>query len=173
MELTFPRRRFQLMKTHFLLLLLSLVLVACSLPTATPTPLPEPTLAWTVYPTTAVTPFPSPTSTEPAAFVPTLTPLPTFATPPLGLLVHGRVTLDGVGLAGVSIYRKFNAYPNVLIAVTDGNGDYQAFVGIPSDEMTAIIPELAGYTFDPPNYYWRHYHGYEERTFNFTALLTP
>lgn len=163
------------MKAHALFLTLALSLAACSLPTATPTPLPTPTLSWTVFPTAEMEPslsFP-PTPNGPASPAPTLTPLPTFATPPLGVLVRGRVTLDGVGLAGVFIYRKFNAYPNELIAVTDANGDYQAFIGIPGDEMTAILPELAGYTFDPPYFYWRHYHGYEERAFDFTALLTP
>jgi hypothetical protein len=161
------------MKTKLTLLILFLLSVACNLPTPTPTAAPEPTVSWPVYPTSALTPSFSPTPLGPAILAPTLTPLPTFATPPLGVLARGRVTFNGVGLPGVTIYRKFNAYPNVEIAITDANGDYQAFIAIPSDEMTSIIPELAGYIFDPPFYYWRHYYGYEERAFDFAALPTP
>jgi hypothetical protein len=162
------------MKTNFLVLTLALLLGACNLPTSTPTPLPTPTIAWTIYPSPAPSPTFTPTPRGLPSIEPTLLPaLAPDSTPALGVLVRGRVTLDGAGLAGVTIYRKFNAYPNVAIAVTDADGYYRAFVGIPSDEMTSIIPELAGYTFDPPFYYWRHYHGYEETTCDFAALLTP
>ena len=86
------------------------------------------------------------------------------------MVVHGRVTLNGVGLVGVKIYKRFNAYPADLIATTDENGYYVSeFIGIPGDEMTSIEAELAGYTFDPPYYYWRHYHGYVAYPRDFTA----
>jgi hypothetical protein len=173
MERRKASQRLKTMKTKATLLTLLLLLAACNFPTPTPTSAPEATISWTVYPTLATAPSFSPTPHGPATLAPTLTPLPTFAAPPLGVLARGRVTLNGVGLPGVTIFRKFSAYPNVAIAVTDANGDYQAFIGIPSDEMTSIIPELAGYLFDPPYYYWRHYHGYEERTFDFAALPTP
>ena len=163
------------MKAIPILLVLALLLAACTFPTATPTPLPAPTISWTVYPTLDTTPTftPTPSLVPPAA--PTRPPFATSAsgTQPPGVLVRGRVTLDGVGLAGVTILRQFNAYPGEVIAVTDANGYYQAFFAIPGDEMTSIIPELAGYLFDPPFIYWRHYHGYEETTCDFVAMPTP
>lgn len=162
------------MKTKLLFLTLAFLPAACNLPTSTPTPLPSPTIAWTIFPSPEATPPFTPTPRGIPSETPTIAP---FTAPDsasaLGILVRGRVTLDGAGLAGVTIFRKFNAYPNVAIAVTDADGYYQAFIGIPGDEMTSIIPELTGYTFDPPFYDWRHYHGYEETTCDFTALLTP
>jgi len=81
--------------------------------------------------------------------------------------------MNGAGLAGVKIYKRFNAYPPDLIAVTDENGYYESdFIAIPGDEMVSIEAELAGYTFDPPFHYWRHYHGYEIRSCNFAATPT-
>ncbi|HLO31420.1 MAG TPA: NBR1-Ig-like domain-containing protein [Anaerolineales bacterium] len=98
------------------------------------------------------------------------------ATPPsltpeqTGLIIRGRVTRAGVGLPGVSIYRSFASYPGQLAATTDANGYYQsAFVYIPGDEMVTVWAAGQGYTFDPPNYFWRHYHSREDRTLNFTA----
>ena len=86
------------------------------------------------------------------------------------MVVRGRVTVNGVGLPGVKIYKRFNAYPRDLIAITDENGYYLSeFIGIPGDEMTSIEVELVGYAFDPPYYYWRHYHGYVAYTRDFTA----
>jgi hypothetical protein len=100
-------------------------------------------------------------------------PSPMF-TPSPGLMVLGRVTLNDVGLEGVKIYRRFSAYPPELIAVTDKNGNYEsAFIPIPGDEMVSIEAELAGYNFDPPYYYWRHYHGYEETKCDFVAVSMP
>jgi len=164
------------MNNKLIFLSLTLLLAACNFPTATPTPLPAPTVSWTLYPTAESAASSAPTSNGPAALAPTL--FPTFAAPSSGtqqpgVFAHGRVTLDGVGLAGVVINRKFNAYPNVAIAITDADGNYEAFIPIPGDEMTSIIPELAGYIFDPPYYYWRHYYGYEDRAFDFVALPTP
>ena len=126
------------------LVLPALFLIACNLPIPT-SPTPNVTL----------TPSPSPSPTRS-----NLT----------GMVVRGRVTVNGVGLAGVNIYKRFNAYPRDLIATTDENGYYESeFIGIPGDEMTSIEAEFAGYTFDPPYYYWRHYHGYEITTLDFSA----
>jgi hypothetical protein len=87
------------------------------------------------------------------------------------MIVRGRVTVNGVGLAGVEIRKRFSAYPSEQIAITDENGYYESdFIGIPGDEMVSIEAELTGYTFDPPYYYWRHYHGYEETTSDFAAI---
>ena len=90
------------------------------------------------------------------------------------MVVRGHVTINGVGLAGVEIHQRFSAYPATLVAITDENGYYESdFIPIPGDEMVSIEPELAGYTFDPPYYYWRHYHGYDESTLDFTAVPAP
>jgi hypothetical protein len=90
------------------------------------------------------------------------------------MVVYGRVTVNGVGLAGVEIYQNFAAYPAALIAITDENGYYESgFIGIPSDEMIGLEPKLEGYTFDPPYYSWRHYHGYVGYTKDFSATPIP
>lgn len=112
--------------------------------------------------------LPSPTENQTPTLLPEASPVSTD-TP--GLIVHGRVTSNGVGVANVKIYRRFSAYPRELIATTDKNGYYQsAFIGIPGDEMVSIEAELDGYTFDPPYYYWRHYYGYEETKCDFTGV---
>lgn len=115
-----------------------------------------------------------PSSTPVADLTPTLPPiLPTAETRP-GLVVRGHVTIDGAGLAAVKIYRRFSAYPWELIATTDDNGYYESgFINIPGDEMVSIKAELDGYTFDPPHYYWRHYHSFEHTTCDFAAVPTP
>jgi hypothetical protein len=90
------------------------------------------------------------------------------------MTVHGTVTLNGEGLQGVSIYKRFSAYPRELVATTDENGYYESeFIFIPGDEMVSIEAELAGYTFDPPYYYWRHYHSYVDYTRDFSAIAAP
>lgn len=156
------------------ILLLTLFLSACSLPISTPTQIPEPTLAWTVFPTGENTPASSPTVSPVPCVVATSIPLTVPATGTPGLVIRGRVTLDGAGLAGVCIIRQYSAYPGVVVAITDANGYYESeFMGIPGDEMVAVHAELAGYSFDPEFCHWRHYFGYEEATCNFTALLTP
>lgn len=118
--------------------------------------------------------FPVPTSPVPTA---TLTPLPKSSPTPsdkTGMVVRGQVTFNGIALPGVRIYKRFNAYPRDLIAITDENGYYESeFIGIHGDEMTSVEAELEGYVFDPPYHYWRHYHGYETTTRNFTATLAP
>ena len=112
-------------------------------------------------------------SVFPSTATPSPEPSPIF-TPSPGLIARGRVTLNEVGLEGVKIYRRFSAYPPELIAVTDENGNYEsAFIPIPGDEMVSIEAELAGYKFEPPYHYWRHYHGYEETTCDFAAVSIP
>ena len=91
-----------------------------------------------------------------------------------GTIIRGQVTLNSIGLAGVKIYKRFNAYPPTLIATTDENGYYESdFIGIPGDEMVSVEAELTGYIFEPPYHYWRHYHGYYETTRDFTAIPVP
>ena len=115
--------------------------------------------------------LPSPGSPVITPTLPTETP--TAVNMP-GMIVRGHVTINGVGLAGVNIYKRFSAYPRELITTTDKNGYYEStFIGIPGDEMVSIEAELTGYTFDPPYYYWRHYHGFEETTRDFIAVLAP
>jgi hypothetical protein len=136
------------MKTRFILTVLVFLLAACNLPSSTPPGESS---------TATLTPEPQPGSTNTA-----------------GLIVHGHVTSNGVGMAGVKIYRRFSAYPAELIAITDENGDYESdFIAIPGDEMVSIEAELEGYTFDPPYYYWRHYHSHEETTCDFVAIPAP
>ncbi len=122
--------------------------------------------------------FAGPTATPPAFCLPaqigtsTSTPSapPTGAAREPGWLARGRVTINGAGLAGVSIYRKYSAYPEVLIATTDGEGYYQSdFMKIPGDEMVSVFAKSEGYIFDPSDYHWHHYFGYEEATHNFVA----
>ncbi len=107
-------------------------------------------------------------------FTKTSTPAQLPATPDssqTGLIITGRVTFYGAGIGDVKIYRGFAAYPGELIATTDSQGYYQSdFIFIPGDEMVTVWVEYEGYTFDPANEYWRHYHGFEERELNFAAI---
>ena len=115
--------------------------------------------------------YPTPGS---QTITPTLPPASPTAINTPGVIVRGHVTINGVGLAEVKIYKRFSAYPRELIATTDENGYYEsAFIGIPGDEMVSIEAELAGYTFDPPYDYWRHYHGFEDSTRDFVAVPAP
>lgn len=142
----YREKRFTNMRTKIFLIATVMLFMAHNLPLVTPvTPMPTPA------------PKPSPAPSD----------LP-------GLVVRGRVTLDGVGLTNVKIYKRFSAYPHDLIAVTDENGYYESnFIPIPGDEMVSVEAELAGYTFTPPYYYWRHYHGYEITTYDFVATASP
>jgi hypothetical protein len=110
------------------------------------------------------------------ALVPTatITPRPTIPPNTPGLIVHGYVTLNGVGLADVPVYKRFAAYPWEQIATTDENGYYESeFIYIPGDEMVSIQVELEGYNFEPPYYFWRHYYGLEDTTRDFVASPIP
>lgn len=116
--------------------------------------------------TSAACNWPTPTSTAP--------PTPTSTAPPAaGLVIQGHVWLsveEGAGLAEVKIYRRYASYSGVLVATTDQDGYYKSdFASIPGDEMVTIWAELEGYAFEPEQYYWRHYYGYESRTLNFVA----
>ncbi len=136
------------MNKNLLLVLISLLLLSCNLPMPT---------------------SPAPTQT----FTPQLPPSPTPVDMP-GIIVRGQVTFNGAPLAGVKIYKRFSAYSATEIAVTDENGYYESeFINIPGDEMVSIEAKLAGYTFEPPYSYWRHYHGYEITTLNFAASPAP
>ncbi|HET9915269.1 MAG TPA: NBR1-Ig-like domain-containing protein, partial [Anaerolineales bacterium] len=92
-------------------------------------------------------------------------------TPGTGLMLQGSVRLNGVGLAGVRIYRSYAAYPGVLVATTAADGQYRAdFMPIPGRETVTVWAELAGYTFNPANYVWLHEHSFESKTLDFTAI---
>lgn len=124
------------------------------------------------------TPPPSPASTpvECATLLPTNPPpsqlVPIFqADTQTGVCIYGHLALnDGPGLENVRIYLSLAAYPGEIVATTDRNGDFLSDVKfIPGDENVTVWAELEGYIFNPPNYRWRHYHGLELRTLNFTA----
>ncbi|MFT3890419.1 MAG: hypothetical protein QM730_02195 [Anaerolineales bacterium] len=100
-------------------------------------------------------------------------PLQPSITPEPGLIIRGRVTKDGVGLPNVQIYRSYAAYSGQQIATTDANGYYRSsFWSIPGDETVNIWAVQEGIEFNPPVYSWRHYHGREDRTLDFTAANT-
>lgn len=90
---------------------------------------------------------------------------------PPGVRIYGHVALqDGSSIADARIYLSLAAYPGELIATTDGNGDFQSGIKlIPGDENVTIWVELEGYSFSPSTVSWRHYHGFEEPTLNFTG----
>ncbi|MGW8227219.1 MAG: carboxypeptidase-like regulatory domain-containing protein [Anaerolineales bacterium] len=89
----------------------------------------------------------------------------------IGVRIAGHVALnDGSSLANVSIYLSLAAYSGEQIALTDKDGDFlSGLKHIPGDENVTVWAELDGYTFQPAFYHWRHYHGLEERTLNFSA----
>ena len=98
--------------------------------------------------------------------------LTTMDTP--GLVVYGNVrNMGGEGVENVSIYRSYSAYPGVLIATTDANGDYESeFANIPGDEMVNVWANGQGLAFEPGQCYWRHYYGYERTRCDFVADLS-
>ncbi len=130
-------------------------------PTVPPSPTPPPTVISPTVP-------PPPIATTPAGQPPTLVVPPT-GTP--GIFVHGRVTApDGSGLANIAICQSFASYPGTVVATTDTDGYYTApFSFIPGDEMVTVWPSTSDYVFDPPDYYWRHYYGFEDRPLNFVG----
>jgi hypothetical protein len=100
-----------------------------------------------------------------------VTPSPTSPPTTTGLNLQGTVRLNGIGLAGVRIYRSYAGYSGVLVATSGVDGGYKSdFMYIPGDETITIWPELAGYTFDPANVFWRHYHSVENKVLDFTAV---
>jgi hypothetical protein len=102
-------------------------------------------------------------------------PLVVRGTPQPGLILSGYVRQqDGAPLAGVKILRGFASYQPELVATTDINGFYESpYAFIPGDEMVTVIPELAGYSFDPAQEYWRHYYGFEDKKLDFSAIPIP
>lgn len=112
---------------------------------------------------------PSPALDASAAH-PTVAPPPGLTATP-GLLLRGSVrSSDGAALAGVVICRSFASYSGTQVTITSSNGEFAAeFVAIPGDEMITIWPYLEGYSFDPAQVYWRHYHGFEVSDLNFVA----
>ncbi len=88
-----------------------------------------------------------------------------------GIILRGRVVSGCDGLPNVNIFQSFSAYPGKLIATTDSNGYYESeFIYVPFDEMVGVWAVRDGYSFEPENYFWRHYAGYREYTLNFSAF---
>jgi hypothetical protein len=99
---------------------------------------------------------------------PMQTPTP-LATP--GLVIYGRVQqLNGSGVAGVEIFRRYAGYPGEVVATTNAEGYYLSdFYPIPGDEMVTVWAEAPELRFAPEYYYWRHYYGYEITGHDFTV----
>ena len=95
------------------------------------------------------------------------------AEPAPGLMIYGTVKdQNSAGVENVAIYRSYSSYPGIVIATTDANGYYESdFYQIPGDEMVTIWAEKQGISFQPENYHWRHYYGYERAECNF--LVQP
>src|SRR5512135_2014342 len=166
------------------LLLSSLFVLSACVPQVVITPTSIPPSATATLPPTATassTPTPPPSLTPPPTVISPTLPPPVIATTPAsgsvsltatpGLVLQGRVTLqDGTGQANVTICRSYAAYNGEVVATTDANGVFQSdFAFIPGDEMVSVWALAAGYTFDPPDYFWRHYYGVEDKTVNFVA----
>jgi len=110
---------------------------------------------------------------ELAVFTPPPTPESSLTpTAEPGLIVQGHVRLaDGSGVKGVTICLGFASYEGEPAATTDADGYYQTdFSSIPGDEMVTVWAIYAGCVFDPENYYWRHYFGYELAARDFVAV---
>jgi hypothetical protein len=148
-------------------LLLSLIVIlflsACASQAETPTPTRRPTQR------------PSgPTATPeiiPPDYAPTLDPAIT-ETP--GLLILGyTLTENGRGIDEAAICRRYASYPAELVATSDGNGYFQAnFAPIPGDEMVTVWAIAEGYVFEPQEYNWRHYAGFELYKMRFVGTLS-
>ncbi len=110
---------------------------------------------------------------ELAVFTPPPTPESSITpTAEPGLVVQGHVRLaDGTGVAGVTICRSYASYDGEPMATTDSDGYYQTeFSYIPGDEMVTVWAIYEGYIFEPEDYFWRHYFGYELATRDFIAV---
>lgn len=94
------------------------------------------------------------------------------AEPTPGLTIYGTVKdKNSVGVENVAIYRSYSSYPGIVIATTNANGYYESdFYPIPGDEMVTIWAEKHGLTFQPENYHWRHYYGYEWKGCDFQVV---
>jgi len=94
-----------------------------------------------------------------------------------GLIVRGHVrretTLEGVPGVAVQVFLAGYAWP-ATAGVTDADGFYEAdFIYIPGDELITVKPVLTGVTFEPPQYFWRHYAGVENAVRDFAASAEP
>lgn len=102
--------------------------------------------------------------------------------PPTGELpgahVHGIVTSPtGQGIEGVQIHYALSAYPTGnLLAITNVQGEYDGFIGIPHVETVRVWAEYAGTTFKPGaggkawyngEFGWINYGHYENVPLNF------
>ena len=93
--------------------------------------------------------------------------------PTPGLVLTGMVLDEqGGGVESVQIYRSYaGPYPGEVIATTDASGFFESdFYYIPGDEMVFVRAVKPGYIFEPENYFYRHYYGFEQGVFNFTAI---
>jgi hypothetical protein len=111
------------------------------------------------------------TETASAEIYAQLPSAPIIETSP-GLVVYGTVTdQNGMGVENVNIYRSYASYAGLVIATTDANGDYASvFYPIPGDENVTIRAEKLGLSFEPENYHWRHYYGYEKLKCDFQIM---
>jgi hypothetical protein len=83
----------------------------------------------------------------------------------------------------VKIYVALASYNGTIAATTNSNGYYSSdYIFIPSDETVRVWAEAVGYRFKPAGgsavwtgteFYWRHYHGFEEQNLDFTAMNEP
>jgi len=112
------------------------------------------------------TPAPSGVITPSATVEQTIT-----AEPAPGLVVFGTVKDgSGAGVENVQIFRSYSAYPGEVIATTDAKGQFiSVLYPIPGDEMVSVWAEKPGLVFEPLNYQWRHYYGYENKECDFLA----
>jgi hypothetical protein len=141
-------------------------------PTLTSAPIASPvvlvvTATPAAPPTATQAPAASPTATSAAGRLSTPTPTP----PDLGWLLRGRVRLaDGSGLAGARIMFYYIKGNNNAYATSGPDGSYLGESRwTPGTEQITVWAELAGYTFDPPQFSWTHAPGYEERVVDFVA----
>ncbi len=94
------------------------------------------------------------------------------AEPTPGLVISGKVLDEqGDGVENVQIYRSYSAYKGEVIATTDATGYYESgLYFIPGDEMVSVWAVKPGFSFEPENYYFRHYYGIELKELNFKAV---
>ena len=147
-------------------------------PPATVTPTPTATATPTETATPTATASSTPTATPSPTATPTFSPTPTPTNTVVpGLIVRGHVrrenTLEGVPGVAVQVFLAGYAWP-VAAGVTDADGFYETdFIYIPGDELITVKPALTGVTFEPPQYFWRHYAGVENAVRDFVASAQP
>lgn len=92
-----------------------------------------------------------------------------------GVRIYGHVSMsDGTNLPNVKIFLGLAAYPGNVIATTDKSGDFQSDLKfIAGDENVTVWAELEGYFFEPSNYHWWNYYGFEEKMLSFSTMPDP